>query len=57
MTKPKLPPGQKAETRPLRFPPAAYKRIEAQAIEAGFVTSTGRPKVAAYLMHKAGVTA
>ncbi len=47
--RPKVAPNQKRQARTLMFTPEGLRRVEIAAIKAGFVTSTGRPRIGAWI--------
>lgn len=53
--RPELPASERAEKYCLRFPPAVMLKMQAKAIEEGFVTANGGPKVAALIRHHLGI--
>ena len=53
--RPSMPKNQRAETVTIRMPMDAKRKIQAMAMKAGFVTKSGKPKIAAFLMYIAGV--
>ena len=48
-------PKDRVVDKSLAFPPVKLLRMQAMAIEDGFVTATGKPKLAKWLMYKAGL--